>query len=305
MNQLTKFLVEGILGEEKKEVVALYAGGFKPPTAGHFLVVEEALKQYPEIDKLVVLVGGGTRDGIEQTESILVWEIYQNYLPMKVEVQPSKKPPVGAVYSYAKDNPEETIYWILGAREDNEEDLSDIAKRTAAIDKKEDKYNNVEVKIIRTSNKGMSGTNARKALRDGDQETFYRFLPPEVNQVEKDEIFNILRPAVTEGKDLKEVGEATQEPYKWTVKRSYWEAHLMEITYNFTTDKGIKYQALFYENADYRFDFMFYPEDGNALDIINKGELFRVMSTIVDIMKDFIKKEKWSVIEYSSVKQHE
>ena len=44
MNQLTKFLVEGILGEEKKEIVALYAGGFKPPTAGHFQVVEESLK---------------------------------------------------------------------------------------------------------------------------------------------------------------------------------------------------------------------------------------------------------------------
>lgn len=196
MNQLTKFLVEGILGEEKKEIVALYAGGFKPPTAGHFLVVEETLKQYPEIDKLIVLVGSGIRDGIEQAESLLVWEIYQNYLPMKVEIQAPKKPPINAVYSYAKDNPEETIYWVLGAREGKDEDLSDIIKRTAAIDKKQDKYNNVEVKIITTANKGMSGTNARKALQDGDQETFFRFVPTQVE--EKEEIFNILRPAVTE-----------------------------------------------------------------------------------------------------------
>jgi hypothetical protein len=196
MNQLTKFLVEGILGEEKKEIVALYAGGFKPPTAGHFQVVEETLKQYPEIDKLVVLVGSGVRDGIEQAESLLVWEIYQNYLPMKVEIQAPKKPPINAVYSYAKDNPEETIYWVLGAREGKDEDLSDITKRTAAIDKKRDKYNNVEVKIITTANKGMSGTNARKALQDGDQETFFKFIPSQVEK--KEEIFNILRPAVTE-----------------------------------------------------------------------------------------------------------
>ena len=199
MNELTKHLVDGILNEDKQEVVALYAGGFKPPTAGHFQVVEEALKQYPEIDKLIVLVGSGVRDGIEQAESILVWEIYQNYLPMKVEIQPATKPPIGAVYSYAKNNPDDTIYWVLGARDGKDEDLSDIVQRTAAIDKAEDKYNNVEVKVITTSNAGMSGTNARKALLAGNREAFTQFIPAQVE--EKDEIFNILRPAVKETED--------------------------------------------------------------------------------------------------------
>ena len=196
MNELTKHLVDGILNEDKQEVIGIYAGGFKPPTAGHFQVVEEALKQYPEIDKLIVLVGGGVRDGIEQAESILVWEIYQNYLPMKVEIQPATKPPIGAVYSYAKNNPDDTIYWILGARDGKDEDLSDIVQRTAAIDKAEDKYNNVEVKVITTPNKDMSGTNARKALLSGNREAFTQFLPTQVK--EKDEIFDILRPAVKE-----------------------------------------------------------------------------------------------------------
>ena len=210
MNQLTQFLVDGILNEDKQEVIGIYAGGFKPPTAGHFSVVEEALKQYPEIDKLIVLVGSGVRDGIEQAESILVWEIYQNYLPMKVEIQAATKPPIGAVYSYAKNNPEDTVYWILGARDGNDEDLSDIVSRTAAIDKKEDKYNNVEVKIITTPNKGMSGTNARKALLSGDKETFFKFIPTIVD--EKEEIFSILRPAVKENiPDAKDDGKSA--PY--------------------------------------------------------------------------------------------
>jgi len=196
MNQLTQFLVDGILNEDKNEVIALYAGGFKPPTAGHFAVVEEALKQYPEIDKLIVLVGSGVRDGIEQAESIITWEIYQNYLPMKVEIQAATKPPIGAVYSYAKNNPEDIVYWILGARDGNDEDLSDIASRTTSIDKAEDKYNNVRVKIITTPDAGMSGTNARKALLSGDKEAFLKFLPSQVE--EKEEIFNILKPAVKE-----------------------------------------------------------------------------------------------------------
>ena len=146
MNKLTKFLVDGILNEGKREIVAIYAGGFKPPTSGHFLVVEETLAKYPEIDKFLVIVGTGVRDQIEQSESLLVWEIYQNYLPMKVEIIPAKKPAIGEVYSYAKEHPEETIYWILGARDGNDEDTSDIISRTAAIDKSEDKYITLKLK---------------------------------------------------------------------------------------------------------------------------------------------------------------
>jgi hypothetical protein len=196
MNQLTKHLVDGILTEEKKEVIALYAGGFKPPTSGHLLVVEEALSRYPEIDKFYVIVGTGVRDEIDQEESLLVWEIYQKYLPMKVEIIPAKKPAIGEVYSYAKNHPDQTIYWVIGGREGREDDLNDIAVRTRAIDKAEDKYNNVEVKIVTTPDANMSGTNARKALLANDKEAFFKFLPARVK--EKEEIFTILRPAVKE-----------------------------------------------------------------------------------------------------------
>ena len=189
-------MVDGILNEDKQEIVAIYAGGFKPPTAGHFQVVEEALAKYPEIDKFLVIVGTGVRDQIEQSESLLVWEMYQDYLPMKVEIIPAKKPAISEVYSYAKNNPEETIYWVIGARDGNEDDMLDITSRTRAIDKSEDKYNNVEVKVITTSDGGMSGTNARKALIANDKEAFFKFLPAKVK--EKDEIFTILKPAVTE-----------------------------------------------------------------------------------------------------------
>ena len=193
MKDLVNELIKPFLLEEKKEIVALYAGGFKPPTAGHLLVVEEALAKYPEIDKFIVVVGTGVRDEIDQEESLLVWEIYQNYLPMKVEIMPAKKPAIGEVYSYAKEHPEQTIYWVIGGREGREDDLNDIAVRTRAIDKAEDKYNNVEVKIITTPDSQMSGTNARKALLANDKEAFFKFLPARVK--EKEEIFTILRPA--------------------------------------------------------------------------------------------------------------
>ena len=158
MNKLTEFLVNSILEEENKEVVAIYGGGFKPPTTGHLSVVEQALKQYPEISKFLIYVGSGVRDEIDQEEALLVWEIYKKYLPSKVEIVAAKKPPIQEIYSYAKEHPEQSVYWVIGAREGREDDLEDIKQRTASLDKKQDKYSNVEVKIISTSDAGMSGT---------------------------------------------------------------------------------------------------------------------------------------------------
>jgi hypothetical protein len=74
---LTSYLIEGLLPEEeKKRVVAVYGGGFKPPTSGHFEVVKQALKENPEIDEFIILIGGKERDGISPEESILIWDIY-------------------------------------------------------------------------------------------------------------------------------------------------------------------------------------------------------------------------------------
>ena len=74
---------------------------------------------------------------------------------------PKDKPPIGAIYSYAKKNPNEIIYWFVGAREGNEEDFQDIEKRTRSLRKLA--YQNVKVKQIVTGG-AVSGTKARQAL---------------------------------------------------------------------------------------------------------------------------------------------
>lgn len=50
MNQLTKYLVDGILneGNESLDTVALFGGGFKPPTKGHLEVILQGLKENPQ-----------------------------------------------------------------------------------------------------------------------------------------------------------------------------------------------------------------------------------------------------------------
>ena len=196
MNRLEKSLLEGLLPENKNKIVALYGGGFKPPIGGHFEVVEEALKQYPEIDELIILVGGGERNGISQTEAILIWEIYQDYLPPKVRIQPSKMP-IGDIYSFAKNNPQDIIYWIIGRREGADDDNKDITDRAKALKNNPEKYNNLDLKIITTQDEGMRGRNSREAAKKGKL-YFTPYLPKALSKEDKSKVFDIVSPILKE-----------------------------------------------------------------------------------------------------------
>ena len=190
---LTSYLIEGLLPEqEKQRVVAVYGGGFKPPTSGHFEVVKQALKENPEIDEFIILIGGKGRDGISPDESLLIWDIYKQYLPIKVKIELSPKPPIQAIYNYAKNNPEEKILWVIGAREGNEDDFSDIAKRTTSLDK----YPNLNLRTIVTQG-GVSGTAARNASKIS-LEKLIPMLPSELTDEEAEEVYNLVSNKIQE-----------------------------------------------------------------------------------------------------------
>ena len=184
-------LIKPLLEKERK-TVAVYGGGFKPPTAGHFEVVDQALKENPNIDEFIILIGGKERDGVSPEESLIIWDIYKQYLPIKVEVKLSPKPPIQAVYNYAKEHPDEEVLFVIGAREGNEDDFSDIAKRTKGLDK----YDNLELRTIVTQG-GASGTAARSAAKISPKK-LRPLLPKELKDEEVEEIFNILSDVVKE-----------------------------------------------------------------------------------------------------------
>ena len=212
MNELTKFLIRELLDTQK--TVAIYGGGFKPPTKGHFTVAQEALKELPDIDELKIFVGSGVRDGVSQEEAIQIWNIYKNYLSPKVDVEASVAP-VKSVLGYAKENPETKVYWILGAREGDEGDLADIGNRTKSLSK----YPNLEVKVITTSG-GVSGTKTRNAVKDNNKELFISLIP---DIKEKDQIWNIVSPVVKE--EINEVDNFYQKALSQTEKEA------LELTY--------------------------------------------------------------------------
>jgi len=393
MNSLTKVLLEDLLEAENKKVTAIYGGGFKPPTKGHYAVVQKAAEQNPEIDDIIIYVGGGERNGIGQGESIQVWELYKKYLPLKTRIEPSKAP-IGDILRYAKEHPEEEVLWIIGARENNPEDFADIASRTRTIDK----YPNLQLRVIQTSG-GVSGTAARKAIKDNNKEQFFHLIP---DIEEKEQVWDIVSPVIKEnlvsdlkskfnkfisaakqegqetkevigllvhaaqgkiklsdkdkeyiGNQLKdvlklvgltaiaalpggfiagalikifkaeslitpsafvnEVGEANLKSYKWEeVDREGYYVYT-----RFTTDSETQYDVdirstIFFPAGQMEslpaleIEFTAKPkgaEGSSAKIVVNKGEMYRVMATIVNIIKKYIKKSKAQAIIYSPSKK--
>lgn len=85
-------------------MIVLFPGGFKPPHQGH---LDLALKyaSEPIVDKVIILVGPGERDGIGRTQSILIWNMLLAGIP-KVEAKSTDVPsPLKAAYNYIETAP--------------------------------------------------------------------------------------------------------------------------------------------------------------------------------------------------------
>jgi Zn-dependent peptidase ImmA (M78 family) len=226
MNSLVKSLIFPLLESEQKGV-ALIPGGFKPPTIGHFVLVDE-VAQNPNFDKVIVLIGHKIRDGVTKEESLAVWDIYKKYLPSNVEIKISdNSSPIADISSLIKNNPDTYFYPVVGIR--GEMDLGDIKR----FDSLEGKYPNFKTIVIK-SNEGkdrVSGTKTRAALIGGEKETFQSYLPTELSQEEKDGIWSILTKT-----PLNEIKYA--EPSKFDYPKQ-----LKSLT-EFMLDKGMNIRPL-------------------------------------------------------------
>jgi phosphopantetheine adenylyltransferase/ribosome-binding factor A len=187
MNSLVKSLVNPLLESDQKGI-ALLPGGFKPPTVGHFALVDEVAK-HPEVSKVIVFIGHKTRDGVTKEESKEIWDIYQKYLPSNVEIKLAENPsPISDVNSLIKNNPDTMFYPVVGIR--GEMDLEDL-NRFKSLEGKYENFKPIVIKSEQGENR-ISGTNTRAALISGDKDRFLTYLPTELNQQEKNKVWSIL-----------------------------------------------------------------------------------------------------------------
>ena len=245
MNQLVKEITKGLL-EEKQKSIAVFGGGFKPPTKGHFGVVKQALSENPEVDEFVILVGKGERGGITQEDSVKVWNIYKRYLPFKVNIVASTKPPIQAIYNTAKENPEAEVLWVIGARDGNEDDFADIATRTKSMSK----YPNLELRTIVTKG-GISGTAARNALQVS-KEKFENFIPDFLTPEEKNNIYIMLTNEMSEAIVGKKI-QCDNCDWNWNIKDGGDDLYIChKCWHDNTPKKQLNEEASFAQHIDYQ-----------------------------------------------------
>jgi phosphopantetheine adenylyltransferase len=248
MNSLVKSLIFPLLESEQKGV-ALIPGGFKPPTIGHFVLVDE-VAQNPNFDKVIVLIGHKVRDGVTKEESLEVWNIYKKYLPSNVEIKISdNSSPISDISSFIKNNPDTYFYPIVGIR--GEMDLGDIKR----FDSLEGKYPNFKTVVIRSEEgeNRVSGTNTRAALIGGKKEIFQQYLPSQLTDEEKDKVWSILTKTpmeegtcgyttdATTGEELDTPG-GIEEMYAEPSKFDY--PKLLKSLTEFMLDKGMNIKPL-------------------------------------------------------------
>ena len=188
MNELTKFLVEGILNETTEKIVALFGGGFKPPTKGHLEVVNQGIKQNPEISEVKILVGGGERNGFTQDQAIKIWNLYNDvgFIDKPATIIPVNSP-FTFYKNYLKDNPDDKVYVFIGSRPDDEKDQMDVKQRSEFVKKYSD--NVIPVEVATTG--GVSGTLARKLFKT-DIDGFRNMFPENLLDIDFDKILDIL-----------------------------------------------------------------------------------------------------------------
>jgi phosphopantetheine adenylyltransferase len=200
MNSLVKSLILPFLTEVDSlgegKTVGLFGGGFQPPTKGHFEVVKKAIEKYNPNEFIIFVGTGGGRSDITQDQSLAIWNIYKNYLPGDVKIEASPNP-ISSIYRYTKEHPFEDVKWFLGSRQGSKQDFEDFYKRSKAVDTRD----NLEaINIVTTGDiSDISGTEARQII--ADKKLLSTYLPNELTDEEREEVFNILTP-VSEGEEI-------------------------------------------------------------------------------------------------------
>ena len=189
-------------------MIALYPGAYKPPHRGHFNVVKSLLdgsyngavynkdnyketgaellkdkrENKPKVDKVIVFVGSGERNGITKEESMSIWNIYAKYLG-NVEIVDGQKNPMFAAKDYAQANPEEEFVAVTGIR--GEKDFVDLRRVTTF----KNAPNVQGLALASKPGSGVRATDFRNSILSGNLDKITDFFPEELS---REEILNIL-----------------------------------------------------------------------------------------------------------------
>lgn len=186
-----------ILSEQDGKRVALIPGGFKPPHAGHFMLAKHFANK-KDVDEVVVIVSTKSRPPVTVDMAIKLWELYTKEFP-KIKVQAGTTPsPVGDVYDLIADNSvfQEGDVALLGKSEKDADDKR--FDRAQSYAERNNPGVKVEAVVTPLFAGGVSGTQMRNLILQGDEKEFKRNLPNHLSKDEKDLAFRIVQGSTNE-----------------------------------------------------------------------------------------------------------
>ena len=189
-------------------MIALYPGAYKPPHRGHFNVVKSLLdgsyngsiydkdnyketganllkgasNNKPKIDKVIVFVGAGERNGITKEESISIWKVYSKYLG-NVEIRDGESNPMFAAKDYAQANPDQEFVSVTGIRGDK--DFVDLRRVTTF----KNAPNVSGLALAAAPGSGIRATDFRNTILSGNLDKVLDFFPEDLS---REEVLGIL-----------------------------------------------------------------------------------------------------------------
>jgi len=213
MNDLTKYLVEGIMLEAGETgITILLPGGFKPPHGGHLNLAKRYASQ-PNVSEVQILIGPKERDGITIDQSIKVWQLLLAGTSNIVVKKVREDNPLLAAYKYIETAKPGT--YALAASNKGED--YERVKKFVGGHAEGAKYNRKGVQVVELpldvspllykgrkdnlNSKGISASVLRADLAANDFDNFKTNYPG-VSQSTLQSIFNILTKSTTlsEGK---------------------------------------------------------------------------------------------------------
>ena len=171
-----------VITEEDGKRIALFPGKFKPPHRGHFDYVNKIAKR-PDVDEVVVLISPVDYPEVSNAQALKIWDEYLENGESNITAKIADyRSPVQAVYEFVADpvtaKEGDTILLVKSSK-----DVGDTRfDRAQSYAERHNPGVNVEdiVEDPVQSRAGVvySARDMRKAIADGDKETFVSYIPP-------------------------------------------------------------------------------------------------------------------------------
>ena len=184
-----------VLSEKDGKRIALFPGKFKPPHRGHFDYVNKIAKR-PDVDEVIVLISPVDYPEVSNEQSLRIWDEYLENGESNITAKIADyRSPVQAVYEFVADpvsaREGDTVLLVKSSKDVGDRRF-DRAQSYAERHNPGVNVEDIEEDPVQSKDGVVySARDMRKALANGDKETFLSYTPP---SVDGDALWNSLVP---------------------------------------------------------------------------------------------------------------